>query len=389
MTILKCIGLMSGTSMDGIDAVLLETDGRSYIKQLYNLSFSYDNSFRTLLKTAESVVRKYKGNLELSQENYNNLSEIILTSTLLHIKIVKKLLDKSSFTAKDIDVIGYHGQSLYHNPEKKITISIGHNQLLAEKTGIRVVGNFRTRDIKNGGQGAPFAPIYHQALATRDKLFPLAVVNCGGIANVTFIRDSNPDNLIGFDTGPGNVLLDQYMRRFSNNEEFMDKDGKYASLGKTSDKIFKKLYNSAVVKNGNNFLNDYPPKSLDSSNFILLEDLFTLSPQDACKTLAAFTAYTIAESTKFITFKSPLTWVLCGGGFNNPVITEELNKYIKESLGESAKIIKADSIGWDSQYIEAEIFAYIAARTVLNLASSFPKITNVTSPTIAGDIFLP
>ncbi|AIL65249.1 Anhydro-N-acetylmuramic acid kinase [Rickettsiales bacterium Ac37b] len=389
MTILKCIGLMSGTSMDGIDAVLLETDGKTYTKQLSSLSLSYDNSFRSLLKAAELVVRKYKGNLELAQENYQNLSDIIATSTISHTKIVKKLLEKSLFTAKEIDVIGYHGQSLYHNPEEKITISVGYSQLLANNTGIPVVANFRERDVKNGGQGAPFAPIYHQALAIRDKRLPIAVVNCGGIANVTFIRDSNPNNLIGFDTGPGNVLIDQYIRKFSNNTEFMDKDGKHGKLGKMHDNIFKTLYNSAVVKNNVNYLNSYPPKSLDSSNFILTEEIFTLTPQDACRTLAAFTAYIIAECTKFITFPSPLTWVMCGGGFNNPVIVTELNKYIKEKLGEQAKIIKASSIGWDSQYMEAEIFAYIAARTMLQLPSSFPQITNVKSPTIAGDIFLP
>lgn len=380
---------MSGTSMDGIDAVLIETDGQNYTKQLCTLSLSYESSFQILLKATELAVSKYKGNLKLVQEHYKNLPSIIYKSTRLHIEIVKSLLNKSSFNAQEIDIIGYHGQSLYHSPEEKITTAIGDGQLLADTIKIPVVANFRTRDINNGGQGAPFAPIYHQALAIRDKNYPIAVVNCGGIANVTFIRDSNPDNLIGFDTGPGNILIDQYIRKISNNKEFMDKDGKYGSLGKIDNNVFKKLYSSAVIKNGNNYLECPPPKSLDSGNFVLPEEIFTLTPEDACKTLATFTSYTIADSIKLINSSAPLTWIICGGGSNNPEIVTELNKYIKENLGEQAQVIKTNSIGWDSQYMEAEIFAYIAARTILKLPSSFPKITNVKSPTIAGDIFLP
>lgn len=177
--ILRSIGLMSGTSMDGIDAVLMETDGMQNINSKIGVSLTYDSEFKKLIRDAELQVRLAKKNIASS--------EIIKESTKLHAEVVFKLLKKANLESKDIDLIGYHGQSLYHNPAEKITVQMGDGQLLANLTEIPVINEFRKNDILNGGHGAPLAPLYHQALAKKLNLFPLAVVNCGGIANISLI----------------------------------------------------------------------------------------------------------------------------------------------------------------------------------------------------------
>lgn len=415
---LNCIGLMSGTSMDGIDAALIKTDGETNSNQLCAVSLEYAPEFQILLKTAEYVVRKHRGNLQIAEKNYPNdaeeyleninqdieplalylyqnekkvisLQDIINHSTLLHAEAVRILLNKANLKAEEIDLIGYHGQALYHKPADGITIEVGNGQLLANKLGITVIDDFRTNDVKNGGQGAPLAPVYHQALAVRDKNFPIAVLNCGGIANITIITGEGESNLIGFDTGPGNVLIDQYVRLSTKNTEFLDKDGKYGLKGKVDDMVLKALYENSVIKDGSNYLDIIPPKSLDPGNFKLIPELDLLKFEDACATLEAFTAYTIVDSLKFIKTDIPKRWVLAGGGWNNPVITAKLKEYLIKKLGEDIEVVKADQIGWDGKYMEAEIFAFLAARSLHGLPLSYPETTNARVPTLAGQAYLP
>jgi anhydro-N-acetylmuramic acid kinase len=415
---INCIGLMSGTSMDGIDAALIETDGEISSNQLFTFSLEYDPEFQILLKTAEYVVRKHHGNLHMAEVNYHNdadeylkninqdiktlalylhqnenkaitLQDIINHSTLLHAEVVRLLLNKAKLKAEEIDLIGYHGQALYHKPSDGITIEVGNGQLLANKLGITVIDDFRTNDVQNGGQGAPLAPVYHQALAVRDKNFPIAVLNCGGIANITIITGEGESNLIGFDTGPGNVLIDQYVRLRTKNTEFLDKDGKHGLKGKVDDIVLKALYENSVTKNGSNYLNEIPPKSLDPGNFNLIPELDLLKFEDACATLEAFTAYAIVDSLKFIKTDIPKRWVLAGGGWNNPVITGKLKEYLIKKLGEDIEIAKADQIGWDSKYMEAEIFAFLAARSLHGLPLSYPETTKTRVPTLAGQAYIP
>lgn len=246
------IGLMSGTSMDGIEAALLETDGSpNLLKPLGYISMNYSPRFKVLLKSAEYAVRKCDGNLEQAKKIYSqavkdylknelnivensdsnaepiSLDDVIQHSTELHGIAVKKLLDEKKLSAKDIDVIGYHGQTLFHNPDRKISIIVGNGDQLAEELGITVVNDFRSNDIAAGGQGAPFAPLYHYALAVRDNKVPVAVVNCGGIANISLILDKNEEHVIGFDTGPGNALIDRLVRQRTQGKEDMDTDGQY------------------------------------------------------------------------------------------------------------------------------------------------------------------
>ena len=369
--IIKSIGLMSGTSMDGIDATLMETDGRQIINPIVSCSLSYSAEFKLLLREAELEVRQAKSNV--------SSPEVIKKSTELHAEIVLNLLKKANLSPEEVDIIGYHGQSLYHNPAEGITIQIGDGQLLSNLTGIKVINDFRSQDIANGGQGAPLAPLYHQALAAKLNLFPLAIVNCGGIANISIINGPEESQVIGFDTGPGNVLIDRYIRNKTSNKEFMDLDGKYGSKGVVSKEILQKLMSQM-----SGYLSKPAPKSLDPSDFYLIDELDDLNFNDACATLEAFTALSIVSSLKDL----PKKWVLAGGGWNNPVIVKYLKEYLAERLG-SFEMLLAKEVGIDGTYLEAEIFAYLAARSYFKLPISFPMVTGCRAPSLGGNLYLP
>ncbi len=421
------IGLMSGTSMDGIDAALIDTDGKLEVKELATVSMNYNPDFKVLLKAAEYTVRENKGDLEKAKSGYSkslifylqnelkilpieipaklrNLSntfygdskhpaptfdEVVKRSTELHAEVVKKLLAKSHYKFSQIDVIGYHGQTLFHNPSAKITVQVGDGELLAQLTGITVVNDFRKRDVASGGQGAPFAPLYHQALAVRDQKYPVAIVNCGGIANVTVITGKTHEDVIGFDTGPGNGLIDLYIQQQTKGKESMDADGHYGSKGKINEEVLQLLHKHAVFVGKENYLSLPPPKSLDVRNNIhLIPELNKLSREDACATLEAFTADTIVNSVDYFKVK-PKFWILAGGGWNNPVITHELKKRLSKKLGADIKVMTADQAGWNSKAMEAQIFAYLATRSLQNLPISVPTTTRVPQPLSGGQAHLP
>lgn len=424
------IGLMSGTSMDGIDAALLETDGSAnVIKDLGHTSISYDPQFKILLKAAEYAVRQHLGDMDkarlyypqaikdylekelrMPEININNkiselsaylhgieqsskpitLDEVIQHSTELHAEVVEKLLEKTGYKAMQIDVVGYHGQTMFHRPSIKISVVLGHGQYLADQLGITVVNDFRSRDVAEGGQGAPFAPLYHQALAIRDKKIPVAVVNCGGIANITLIKNSNELDLIGFDTGPGNGLIDRLIRQRTNGNENMDTDGQYGKKGRVDEKVLQALYEKSLIKDGKNFFSTRPPKSLDIGDMELISELDSLSLEDACATLEAFTADTIINSLKLLVdVEVPQNWILVGGGWHNPVIRQELENRLKEKLGKPAQVLTADEAGWNSQAMEAQIFAYLAVRSLQNKPLSVPGTTRVPKPLSGGHAYLP
>jgi anhydro-N-acetylmuramic acid kinase len=414
---------MSGTSMDGIDAALISTDGQNYVKFLKSASLSYHPHFQVALKAAEYSARKHKGDLALASKHFSDdlsiflntqfpdpasvltdmthylykgkiakvrFEDIIDRSTKLHVNIVNKLLKKSCKSAKEIDLIGYHGQTLYHNPSEHITVQAGNIALLANELGITTVGNFRHNDVQNHGQGAPFAPLYLQALAVRDTMIPVAVINCGGVANMTIINSSEANKLLGFDCGPGNALIDQYLRTKTNNKELMDKDGKYGLAGTVNEEVLQLLCKKAVIKDKMNYLDIPPPKSLDSSNFVLIDELKILSFQDACATLEAFSAFAMVDSLKFFPDNTvPDKFVLSGGGWHNEMIFNQFSYYLKKKLGKGAQILRANKVGWDGDSIEAEIFAYLAARSLHKLPISYPNLTSPTCPTLGGIAKLP
>ncbi|MBN9288354.1 MAG: hypothetical protein BGO43_15030 [Gammaproteobacteria bacterium 39-13] len=420
------IGLMSGTSMDGIDAALLETDGTAKtLKALGHSALAYTSEFKILLKAAEYAVRKCNGLLEATRASYlqaiqdylknelhfqenqieskiNELAiylygdtsklpafdEVILRSTQLHETVVRKLLAETGYRAQEIDVIGYHGQTLFHRPSEKISIVVGNGQQLADALGITVVNDFRRRDVASGGQGAPFAPIYHQALAIRDNKIPVAVVNCGGISNITLINSANELDLIGFDTGPGNGLIDRLMRRRTQGKENMDKDGKYGRKGKVNSHVLEALYEKSIIKDGKNYFSTKPPKSLDYGDMILIPELDALSLEDACATLEAFTADSIITSLQLLDSEAPLHWILSGGGWNNTMIRYEFDKRLRQKMPH-VTIQTANEALWDSQALEAQIFAFLAVRSLQNKALSVPGTTWVPRPLSGGHAFIP
>ena len=417
------IGLMSGTSMDGIDAALIETDGEFDIREIADASLDYDSEFQVLLRAAEMAVRQTLGDLEKAKpvfesalENYLlnalgippaevsdeiirlthyfhghagtpiTLAQVIGRSTELHAELVHTLLKKSGKNAADITVIGYHGQTLFHRPAI-VSLQVGDGKLLAAKCGITVINNFRNKDISAGGQGAPFAPLYHQALAVRDNLIPAAVVNCGGIANITLIMGKQHTDVSGFDTGPGNALIDRYVKRKTNGKEQMDRNGEWGREGQASTAVIEILYDQAIVINQQNYFDLQPPKSLDSGDLHLVAELDELSLQDACATLEAFTADTIVRSIEHLPAANiPLYWILAGGGWNNPVIRSELQARLQAKFGATIKIVTAAAAGWTNKALEAQIFAYLAVRSLKNLPISLPSTTRVPAPLSGGEI---
>lgn len=418
---------MSGTSMDGIDCALLETDGTSnLIKEVGNTSISYTPQFKTLLKATEYAIRKCGGNLidtknlypqiieeylinvlqfnndhvsakmaelhnYLKESTDNNsiisLDSIVQHSTLLHVHAIHKLLQHTGYLAKQIDVVGYHGQTFFHQPSQKISIILGDGQQLADLVEITVVNDFRSNDIAAGGQGAPLAPIYHQALAIRDNKIPCVIVNCGGIANVTIINNNNELDLIGFDTGPGNALIDSVVRQRTQGHQYMDTDGNYAKSGKINLDVLAALYNKSIIKDGENYFDLKPPKSLDYGDIKFISELNSLSLEDACATLAAFTADSIIQSVKKLNIPISNQWILAGGGWNNPAILQQLNERLIKLLGKRITVVKADDMGWNSQAMEAQIFAFLAVRSLQNKPLSVPGTTNVPIPLSGGKIF--
>lgn len=393
------IGLMSGTSMDGVDAALLELDDNGAIlSDLGHASLDYTSETKLLLKAMEFSVRSVKGDLALACLHFGRNTDIQLTlddvirhSTDLHIECVKQLLNKTGYHAHDISIIGYHGQTVYHSPADKITLSLGDPQYMADQLGINAIHDFRREDVAAGGQGAPFAPLYHYALTSRDNTIPIGIINCGGIANVTIIPNNNESDMIAFDTGPGNGLIDLLVRQRTNGLESMDRDGAYGRQGVVNENALAALYNMSLVKGGQSYLTKLPPKSLDIGDMQLVPEIDALHLNDACATLEMFTAKTIVDGIRLVSEKMtlPMRWVLCGGGWKNPVIRSAFEDELRNHLGDDVIVQTADDAGWNSQAMEAQIFAYLAVRSLEGKPLSLPNTTGVPEPLTGGALYKP
>ena len=415
------IGLMSGTSMDGIDAALLQTDGKHAIVQLENIFLPYPAELKLLFKGMEFAVRQYEGNVAAAAQTFTaqlmtylqtslaltmpaadaqrralnqffhpsgaeiTYTQLIHRSTELHAAAVRRLLILTGYSAQQIDVIGYHGQTLFHDPARRLSIQMGDGKYLAELTGIATVNNFRQDDVAAGGEGAPFAPLYHQALIVNAQLAPAAIINCGGIANISMVTGPDDSDVMGFDTGPGNCLLDQCVKHATNGAEHMDYDGRYALQGRTDHAVLAQLQASAIK---HDFLRRSPPKSLDIGEVHAIPALQQLSLADACRTLAAFTAATIVEALYTFCPVVPTTIVLAGGGWHNPVLRSELDERVKQQFTSIIPVLLADTLGWNSQAMEAQLFAYLAVRDLRRVPSSRPAITRVPKPLLGGMLHL-
>lgn len=346
----KAIGLMSGTSCDGIDASLIETNGEDFIKLGDSIFVEYSPAFKKKLSKIIS------GDLTSLFAIENEIAK-------LHSEAVEKLLKKTKNKKSEIDLLSFHGQTIHHDPSKKSTVQIGNAQLLAALSGIDTVYDLRKNDVANGGQGAPLIPIFHKALMSEIKGNTL-VVNIGGVSNVTFL---NKEELVGFDVGTGNALINDFCLK--NFKKAFDKDGKIASSGKVNQILLKKWLSDSFFKK------DFP-KSLDRNHFYnILKDLDVLDKNDAVTMLSEFTVAGIDIAIKSL---NPDHIFICGGGRKNKHIMNRLDELNPKKV----KLI--DSLKLDGDFIESYGWGYIAVRSVKNLPITFPKTTGCASPLSGG-----
>ncbi len=356
------IGLMSGTSMDGINVTLVETNGIFLKRFGYNYIYDYSPKTKTLLKEViEDKPKSFTNNCKIVE-----LDELV---TLDHFKAVTKFINKFN---KHPDIVGFHGQTIYHNPKESVSIQLGNPRELSNKLKINVVGNFRENDLKSGGQGAPLAPVYHRYLMKYLNLaLPSCFLNIGGVANLTYW---DGHNLIGFDTGPGNGLMDLYMQ--NNLCKDYDKNGSLAKKGVPNENIV-----NGALRN-NYFIQKYP-KSLDKNEFsYFVENLNQkrLKHEDAMSTLINITVKSIKLSLNKLPAKTKLVYVM-GGGANNKFLMELLNEKLEQTF------ININETKLPEDMIEAELIAFLSARTVYNYPSTFPETTGTSVPTITGKIY--
>jgi len=367
--VLKVIGLMSGTSLDGVDAALLDTDGAAVVRPGASLTMPYDAETRALLRQA---IQDAAGLAEQGPVPESiRAAERLLTDR--HTQAVSALLDKAGLAARDVDLIGFHGQTILHRPERRWTWQIGDGARLARATGIGVVNDFRTADVKAGGQGAPLMPLYHAALAAGSALpRPLVVANIGGVGNVTYI---DGECVLAFDTGPGNAPIDDWMQRHTGQP--VDMDGALAASGRVHEDLLAAMLD-------NPFFARRPPKSLDRMDFGL-SAVEGLSAADGAATLAAFTAAAVARAAEHFPAVA-VTWIISGGGRHNDFLMGQLRARLAETG--AANVLKAEGARWDGDGLEAEGFAYLAARSRLGLPLSLPTTTGVPSA-LTGGVFHP
>lgn len=348
------IGLMSGTSMDGIDAAVIRTDGELRVETGPWLTIPYDDGFRARLR----AVFGERGDVEGVERELTDR----------HAEAVRRLLAGAGLSAAEVDLVGFHGHTIRHEPDKGVTRQIGDGARLAASVGIAVVDGLRYADVAAGGEGAPLAPVYHRALAGSLER-PLAVLNLGGVGNVTWIGPG-ADDLVAFDTGPANAPLDDWCRRTVGRS--FDEGGTLAASGRADPQRLGRLA-------GHAYFARRPPKSLDRDEFAAVLDEATagLAPADGAALLAAFTVLSAARAAEW--FPSPaLRWIVCGGGRKNPVLMAGL----RARLG--VPVDDADSLGWDGDALEAQAFGYMAVRSRLGLPISFPGTTRAPRPLTGG-----
>jgi anhydro-N-acetylmuramic acid kinase len=365
---LTAIGLMSGTSLDGVDVALIETDGKRV--QAFGPSGyrPYTENERGLLRQAltEAV------DLPRRDARPGILREAERAVTLAHAEAVATFTAHNRISREDVDIVGFHGQTVLHRPAQKMTVQIGDAGALAKAIHIPVMHDFRAADVAAGGQGAPFVPVYHRALAqSLEREGPMVVVNIGGVSNITFIDGA--DTLIACDTGPGNALLDDYM--FRTMGQLFDCEGRTAAQG-TADEAWV----ARALEHP--FFRLPPPKSLDRNHFASLA-LREMPPTDGAATLTVFTAAAIARIVPLLP-KEPRSWIVAGGGARNLTLL----RLLRERLA-PATVEAADALGWSADAIEAQAFGFLAARGLKGLPLSYPATTGVPIPMTGGVIARP
>ena len=366
--IYSSLGLMSGTSMDGIDASIIKSNGEDKYEVVFDQYFEYDEEIYRELIDIRSKINSSK-NLK---ENSRTISTLERKITLFHAKICKQIIEECTL---DLDLIGFHGQTIFHSANEKISRQLGDGNLLSSLLEKKVIYNFRKNDIQNGGQGAPLAPIFHQLLIKQNKIkFPACILNIGGIANITTIFSENLNDLKSYDIGPGNCLLDEWVRKHS--KERYDKNGVLAKSGKTSQIILNQAIDGFdSIKKNNNL-------SFDIKDFDL-NLVRGLSLEDGLSTLTDFTASIICESiiNESNSFNGEnLKILICGGGRKNLYLINAITK----KLPKNTNLNLIDDYKINGDFVESQAFAYLAIRSFLKKPISFPKTTNVEKPCVGG-----
>ncbi len=351
------IGLMSGTSMDGIDAALVRTDGMGVVETGAALTIPYRRPLRQRLQ-------------RLVMDGGRNRKEARIVErdlTLAHAEAVEQLLAGTGLTEGAIDVLGFHGHTVLHNPAERMTWQIGDSTLLAARTGIDVVGQFRIADVKAGGQGAPLVPLYHAARAAALEK-PIAVLNIGGVANVTWLGSDSENDIVAFDCGPGNALIDDFVHARTGLP--YDASGTLSLSGTVDAALLARLLDNA-------YFDLPPPKSLDRNTFDA-SGVAGLSIPDGAATLAAFTVRAAANA--ILKVGTPRQVLVCGGG--------RLNRALMAGLAEALpgiEVVPVENVGWRGDALEAEAFGYLAVRSLKGLPLSLPKTTGVPRPMLGGE----
>ncbi|MEJ1161395.1 anhydro-N-acetylmuramic acid kinase [Prosthecomicrobium sp. N25] len=365
------IGLMSGTSMDGVDVALIETDGRAVGAFRPTQFRPYSDEERAALRAALAAGPALKDRWERPPV----VAEAERIVTEAHADAVRAFMVQNGLTADAVAVVGFHGQTVFHAPGRGLTIQIGDGLALARALGIRVVYDFRSADVAAGGEGAPLVPAYHAALVARAGLkFPAAVLNIGGVANLTWIGGpgEGAEDLVAFDTGPGNALIDDWCH--SRTERPVDSDGRLAAKGRVDPAVLDRLL-------AHPYFIAKPPKSLDRNAFSAAP-CEALSTADGAATLTAFTAAAVARSLDLVP-ERPGSLVVAGGGAHNPT----LMRMIAERA--NTEVIAASDIGWSTDFLEAQAFGFLAVRHLEGLPISFPGTTGVAQPTGGGVLAVP
>ena len=364
-----CLGMMSGTSGDGVDASIIRSNGLNELNILREKYYEYDENlffeFHELKKKINSLndLKKFSSSIEKLEKNI----------TIFHAKVVRDISD-----GFNLDLIGFHGQTLYHNPQEKISLQLGNGNLLSQLSQKKIVFNFRKNDIKNGGEGAPLTPIFHHHIIKSKKItLPACILNIGGISNLTIIRNSSYHEMLSQDIGPGNCLINTWIQNHTNKK--FDSEGSISNRGKTNEVILEQ----SLETHENNFQKKNNI-SFDTNDFDI-SFARGLTLEDGAATLTAFSAKIIASKINFLLKeynKENIKIIICGGGRKNKSLVKQIKLNSKKNLS----YYNSEDFDLNGDFIESQAFGYIAIRSILSLPISFPSTTGCSAPCTGGEI---
>ncbi len=361
------LGLMSGTSGDGVDASIIKSDGKSSYKVIANNYYKYSEDIYETFHSMKEKINNKK-DLNFFSDEIKNLERKI---TMFHIKVVSEMSKKNK-----IELVGFHGQTIYHNAQEKISLQLGDGNLLSKLSKKDVVYNFRKNDIENGGEGAPLTPIFHQLILKQNNIkIPSCILNIGGISNVTTVDDYSKYSFTSRDIGPGNCLIDEWVRKNSNQK--YDKNGKIASIGNINEIILEQAQELYLNRSNTKNL------SMDVSDFDI-SFARGLSLEDGTATLTNFTAGIISAALSLLPPQKGVdfTILVSGGGRKNI----SLINLIKRKLIKDIILKPIDDYGIDGDFVESQAFGFLSIRKLIGQPISFPNTTGCLSPTIGGTL---